>query len=105
MLTFRQQEREKKCVSAKAEKARASHRSLGAEKDEDESFRQYVADGRRNCVLPSTTTHLLPKEITAVDPFNAFPIKLQPYMLDLLLSCRFSLDLFLASFCLPSVCL
>ncbi|KAF8859126.1 hypothetical protein BDZ45DRAFT_590317, partial [Acephala macrosclerotiorum] len=33
-----------------------------------------------------TTTDLLPKEITAVEPFNAFPIKIEPYMLELLSS-------------------
>ncbi|KAF4634190.1 hypothetical protein G7Y89_g3919 [Cudoniella acicularis] len=56
------------------------------EGDDDEVLRQYVADDRMNSALPTTTTDLLPKEITAVEPFNAFPIKIEPYMLELLSS-------------------
>jgi hypothetical protein len=101
MLTYRQQEREKKSVSEKARSARSSHSSLEGKNDDNEAFRQHVADGRTNSVLPLTTYHLVPKEITAVDPFNAFPTKIQPYMLDLLVSYRSYHGLFLAFYCFP----
>jgi len=92
MLNYRRQEREQKSVSEEAEKSRANypanHPFPEAKKDDDEVLRQYVADDCMHSALPTTTTDLLPKEITAVEPFNAFPIKIEPYMLELLSSCE-----------------
>jgi hypothetical protein len=92
MLNYRRQERKQKSISEGAEKPSAdfpvNHSFPKGKKDEDELLRQNVADDRMNSALPTTTANLLPKEITAVEPFNAFPIKIEPYMLDLLLSCE-----------------
>jgi hypothetical protein len=85
MLNYRRREREQKSLSEEAEKCRANclanHPFPEVKKDDAEVLRQYVT-------LPATTTNLLPKEITAVEPFNAFPIKIELYMLELLSSCE-----------------
>ena len=91
MLNYRRREREQKSVSEEAEKSRANclaiHPFPEAKEDDDDVLQQYVVDDRMNSALPTTPTGLLPKEITAVEPFNAFPIKIEPYMLELLSSC------------------
>lgn len=106
MLNYRRQEREQKSVSEEAEKSRANcptNHPFPEAKDGAEVLRHCVADDRMNSALPMTTTDLLPKEITAVEPFNAFPIKIEPYMLELLSSCEcLPLPGFLTFFCLPS---
>ncbi|KAH6695952.1 hypothetical protein BKA61DRAFT_623615 [Leptodontidium sp. MPI-SDFR-AT-0119] len=90
MLHYRRQEREQKSEREVEKKFRAScsanHPFPEAKKVDDKVFRRSVADNRTNSALPATTDDLLPKEITAVDPFNAFPIKIEPYMLELLSS-------------------
>ncbi|KAN0102229.1 hypothetical protein V8E51_012739 [Hyaloscypha variabilis] len=90
MLNYRRQERKQKSVSEEAEKPStdfpANHSFPEGKKDDSEVLRQNVADDRMNSALPTITADLLPKEITAVEPFNAFPIKIEPYMLELLLS-------------------
>lgn len=92
MLHYRRQEREQKSELEVEKKFRAScsanHPFPEAKKVDDKVFRRSVADNRTNSALPATTDDLLPKEITAVDPFNAFPIKIEPYMLELLSSCE-----------------
>ena len=88
MLDFRRREREQKSVSEEAEESRANRPSPETKKDEDEVLQQYVADDRMNSALSTTTTDRLPKEITAIEPFNAFPIKIEPYILELLSSCE-----------------
>jgi hypothetical protein len=90
MLDYRRRERERKSASKGSEKSKANHPvddvSLGVkEKNDDEVLRQYVANNRMNA---PATTDLLSKEITVVEPFNAFPIKIEPYMLELLTSCE-----------------
>ncbi|KAH7110911.1 hypothetical protein B0J11DRAFT_473782 [Dendryphion nanum] len=90
MLHYRRQEREQKTVREVAKKSRANcpanHICPEAKKDNNKAFRLYIADDSKNSALPTTTTDLLPKGITAVEPFNAFPIKIEPYMLELLSS-------------------
>ncbi|KAM0127295.1 hypothetical protein ACHAP3_008863 [Botrytis cinerea] len=90
MLHYRRQEREQKTVREVAKKSSANcpanHPCAEAKKNNGKAFLLYIADDRKNSALPTTTTDLLPKEITAVEPFNAFPIKIEPYMLDLLSS-------------------
>ena len=105
MLNYRRQERERKAISEEADISRASCPANqpfpGEMKDDDEVLRQYVADDRMNLALPTTTSSLLPMEIIAVEPFNAFPIKIERYMFELLSSCR-CLPSFLTFFCLRS---
>lgn len=92
MLYYRRQEREHKSISEEAKNSRANcpanHPFPEAKKDDDEVLLQFVADDRMNSALPTTTASLLPEEIRAVEPFNAFPIKIEPYMLELLSSCE-----------------
>ena len=91
MFNYRRQEREQKSVSEEAEKSRANcltNHLFPEARNDDEVLRQYITDDRMNSALPTTTTDLLLKEITAVEPFNAFPIKIEPYMLELLSSCE-----------------
>jgi hypothetical protein len=92
MLHYRRQEREQKRVSEEAERSKsncsANHSCLEVNKDNEEVRRRYVVNDHMNAALPTTTTNLLPKEITAVEPFNAFPIKIELYMLELLSSCE-----------------
>jgi hypothetical protein len=106
MLNYRRQQRETKSVEG-AEKSMTNcptnHAFHEAKKYDDEVLRQYITHDRINSALPTTTTNFWPKEITAVDPFNAFPIKIELYMLELLSSCGclppYSL---LSAFCISS---
>ncbi|RDW63271.1 hypothetical protein BP6252_10816 [Coleophoma cylindrospora] len=91
MLNYRRQERDQKSGSEEAEKSRAnfpaSHLFPRLKKvDDGEDLLSCAADGRLNFALPKTTNGLLPRGITAIEPFNAFPIKIEPYMLELLSS-------------------
>jgi len=88
MLHYHRQEKKNKSVPKEAKNSKMGHPFLKTVKDGDELIRSdNVGDG--NSPSLSSTTKFLPKEITDVDPFNAFPIKIAPYMLDLLLSCKF----------------
>jgi hypothetical protein len=92
MLDYRRREREWKSVSEEAEKSKtirpADDVSLGAKKkNSDEVLRSYVANNCMNAPASTTPVNLLSKEITGVEPFNAFPIKIEPYMLELLTYC------------------
>lgn len=106
MLNYRRQEREQKSASKEARQSSSScpskHPFPEAKKDGYEVIRQYVTHDRMNSVLPTITTDLLPKEITAVEPFNAFPSKVEPYILKLLSSCE-CLTRFRPFFSMPSV--
>jgi hypothetical protein len=89
MLNYRREERERKGISEDKEKYGDSKLSLEMKKDDDEAIQQYVADDP-TMALPASATDFLP-EITGVDPFDAFPIKIEPYMLELLLCCAYFL--------------
>jgi hypothetical protein len=90
MLNYRRQQREKKSVEGAGKSmtnCQTNHPFPEAKKYDDEVLRQNITHDRMHSALPTTTTNLWPKEITAVDPFNAFPIKIELYMLELLSSC------------------
>jgi hypothetical protein len=98
MLNHRRQERENKRASDDAAKSRASgpatcpinHLFNPAKKNDNDMFPEHIADDRLGTISPTNTTNLLPKEITSFEPFDAFPIKIELYMLELLSSCECS---------------
>lgn len=78
--------------ATKAQERRMEHKRLEYDTQQHENFGAGVDLGVR-CVISNSL--LLPREIGDVDPFEVFPVKIRPYMLDALTKCMFTFSIFL----------
>lgn len=86
MLNYRQREKKRKDLEEKSiVNCTANHAVPDGLGNSDE---QYVPNDSMTSALSMTTADLLPQEIKGVEPFDVFPIKIEPYMLELLCSCE-----------------
>jgi hypothetical protein len=83
MLDYRRQERKQKQLLADAQLATKNSDPLAELNENDKMFVEHVLSK-----FSAGTAISLPKEIMAADPFDAFPVKVKPYMLDILSACK-----------------
>ena len=89
MLEYRRQEREvKKMAREQPPRAKYSGHNT-SKKIKNGDVQQQQDSNQINWEVLITTANLLPNEIPDADPFEVFPIKIEPYMLDFLSFCEY----------------